>query len=84
MRAHSSVGQSGGLIIRWSEVQVLLGPPEHRDALTRGVWVEKSRTRIRNKDFHANQVHSAGVHFFIASPMERITGPERDFRRRIH
>ena len=25
-RAYSSVGQSSGLIIRWSQVQVLLGP----------------------------------------------------------
>ena len=25
--AHSSVGQSSGLIIRWSQVRVLLGPP---------------------------------------------------------
>src|SRR5437762_12945592 len=26
LRAHSSVGQSGGLIIRWSQVRVLVGP----------------------------------------------------------
>ncbi len=27
LRAHSSVGQSRGLIILWSQVRVLVGPP---------------------------------------------------------
>ena len=33
LRAHSSVGQSGGLIILWSQVRALLSPPnvEYRE-----------------------------------------------------
>ena len=27
VRAYSSIGQSSGLIIRWFQVQVLVGPP---------------------------------------------------------
>ena len=34
-RAHSSAGQSGGLIIRWSQVRTLVGPPGfHRRAIS--------------------------------------------------
>ena len=36
--AHSSVGQSRGLIILWSQVRVLLGPPAHFGAHAFLVW----------------------------------------------
>src|SRR2546422_1532982 len=40
LRAHSSVGQSGGLIIRWSQVRVLVGPPF--------VFLPSQRSSFRN------------------------------------
>ncbi len=72
-RAHSSVGQSGGLIIRWSEVRVLLGPPMFfkEDEFRIGeAEIPVSRANIflfdcNNKKEIRIEVHFIEVHFFI-------------------
>ncbi len=72
-RAHSSVGQSGGLIIRWSEVRVLLGPPMFfkEDKFRIGeAEIPVSRANIflfdcDNKKGVRIKVHFIEVHFFI-------------------
>ncbi len=46
-RALSSVGQSGGLIIRWSQVQVLQGPFLFPQRLTVGSRAAGSGLRVR-------------------------------------
>ena len=61
IRAHSSVGQSGGLIIRWSEVQVLLGPPEvlGRNMKSFGAWAGKNKYGLLYIDLiEPKSVHS--------------------------
>lgn len=47
--AHSSDGQSGGLIIPWSQVQVLLSPPILMNLKLAGVAQWKERLRPKEK-----------------------------------
>ena len=76
-RAYSSVGQSSGLIIRWSQVQVLVGPPNYTETRTRMArrLLRKKRTvRFRQCGLHLLLTGTLEVRIFPSTHIQTISG----------